>query len=183
MELYDKIIRIVDANFIFCLFPLILTLILIALVFKNRFKTKQALNLIRWSIVIYTAVSILHFIIGITLFPDEFAFINRATGLYWVIYWLMFFSSTMLPFTLLIRKLATKPWYILFIAVFMKLGVYFERFVIIVTRLHRDYLPDNWNLGFLSFPMFAFIVISLQGFVLAILLLLFFELKERKRTI
>ncbi len=181
MELYNKIINIVDENVILCLFPLILTLIIIELVFRNKFKTKQVLNLIRWGVVVYTIISILYFIIGITFFSDEFAFINRATGPYWIIYWLMFFSSTILPFTLLIRKLGTKPWYILFIAVFMKLGVYFERFVIIVTSIHRDYLPDNWNLGFLNFPAFAFLSIFLQGFILAILLLSIFQLIEQKK--
>ena len=183
MELYNKIINIVDVNIIFCLFPLILTLIVIELVFRNKFKTKQVLNLIRWIIIVYTIITLLHFLVGITLFSDEFDFINRATGPYKLIYWLVLFSSTILPFTLLIKRLATKMLYVLFIGVFMKLGFYFERFVIIIISFHRDYVPDNWSFKMFNFPMGTFLMAFLQGFIFAILLVFFFELKERKRNI
>ncbi|MFD2562259.1 hypothetical protein [Aquimarina rubra] len=141
------------------------------------------MNFIRWSIIVYTVVSIVHFIIGIVFFPNEFAFINRAVGSYWAMYWVMLFSSSILPFTLLIRKLESKPLYILLVAVCMKLGVYLERFVIIVTSFHRDYLPNNWSSGFINFPTYGILLFFTQGFILAILLLGFFEFIHRKNNI
>ncbi|WP_378174297.1 hypothetical protein [Aquimarina sp. SS2-1] len=141
------------------------------------------MNFIRWSIVLYTIVSILHFIIAITFLPNEFAFINRAVGPYWAIYWIMLFSSSILPFTLLIKKIGSKPWYILLVAVCLKLGVYFERFVIILSGFHRDYLPNNCSSDFLNFPTYGIFLFFIQGFILGILLLIFFELIHRKNNI
>ena len=104
MELYKRIIEIIDANLIFCLIPIILTLILVELFFKNRFETKKTLNLICWTIIIYTIITWTFYLIGMALNPEEYAFINRATGPYAITYWLMFLSALILPFTLLIKN-------------------------------------------------------------------------------
>lgn len=183
METYNNIIKIIDVNIIFCLIPLLVTLILVGLIFKNRFQTKRVLNLIRWFIISYSAMNLIYFLIGMIMIPEKFAFFNRATGPYWWAYWFMLLSSSVLPFTLLYKRLALKPLYLLFVAFFMKIGMYFERFVIIVTSFHRDYLPpynDDYATSF-DFPM-ALMILTLQGFILAILLLGIFELIERKTT-
>lgn len=182
MEIYDRIIKIIDANIIFCLIPLLFTLILIELFYKNRFQTKQVLNLIRWFIISYTIVTLIYFLIGIIMFPDEFAFFNRATGPYWWAYWLMLLSASILPFTLFYKKWALKPLYLVFIALSMKIGWYFERFVLMVTSFHRDYLPNEDNAASFDFPMVG-MVLTLQGLILAILLLGIFELIERKQNL
>jgi len=119
-------VRSVDVNFIHCLVPLLLTLILIRLIFKNRFATNKVLNFIKWVKLSYTIITFIFYIIGLILYPDEYAFINRATGSYWLFYWLMLFSARILPFTLLIDKLGTSYWYVLLISVLMKIGMYFE---------------------------------------------------------
>ena len=92
----------------------------------------------------------------------------------------MFICAIVLPFTLLIKKLASKYLYVLLVAILIKSGAYFERFVIIVTSIHRDYLPpteekSNW----MPFIGYILLVIFLQGFILAILLLGIVELIER----
>ena len=184
MDLYKQIIEIVDANIIFCLLPCILTLMLIRLLFKNRFKTDKALNIIRWFIIGYYLVTTTHYIFGMIFSPEEYAFINRATGPYWWAYWFMFICAIVLPFTLLIKKLASKYLYVLLVAVLIKSGAYFERFVIIVTSIHRDYLPptdetSNW----IPTITYIFLVIFLQGFILAVLLLGIVELIERIKTL
>ena len=183
MELYNEIIRIIDVNIIFSLVPLLFVIILIEVFFKNRFKTKQVLNLVRWIIVSYTIVTMIQFLIRIIVFRDEYAFLNRATGPYWWAYWLMFISAAILPFTLLYKKLFSKAFYLLFIAIFMKIGMYFERFVIIVTSFHRDYAPDNERLNLSQYLIIGFLMLILQGFILAIILLGIFELIERKKTV
>lgn len=180
MEIYDTIIKIIDINFTYCLIPLLLTIILIEGIFKNRFQTKQVLNLIRWFIISYTVMALIHFLIGIMLFPDKFEFFNRATGPYKITYWLMLLSAVLLPFTLFYKKLGLKPIYLLFIAVFMKMGWYFERFVILVASYHSSYLPDNGNHDWFTSPMTGILMLILQGFILAILLLGIFELIKRK---
>ena len=182
MELYDKIIRIVDVNIVYCLIPMILTLLLAELFFKHKFPTKNALNLIRWFILLYTAVTLTHFLIGITLNPENFAFTERATGPYKAAYWLMFVSAAILPFTLLIKRMASKFWYVLLIAFCMKIGVYFEQFVIITTSLHRDYLPGNVIPKLPHFPGFGISALILQGIVLAVLVLALLKLLERRKV-
>lgn len=182
MELYNRIIEIVDANLIYCMIPIILTLLLVELIFKNRFETKKALNLIRWAIIFYAIITWTVTLIGMALYPEESAFINRATGLYKIAYWIMFLSALILPFTLLIKKLASKFWYVLLVAFCMKIGVYFERFVIITTSFHRDYLTENGNAGFTELISFGIGMLILQGIIIAMLILGIFEITKRKKT-
>ena len=183
MELYKRIIEIIDANLIFCLIPIILTLILVELFFKNRFETKKTLNLICWTIIIYTIITWIFYLIGMALNPEEYAFINRATGPYAITYWLMFLSALILPFTLLIKKLASKFWYVLLVAFAMKIGMYFERFVIITTSFHRDYQTENGNTELIDSLSFGIGMIFLQGIIITILTLGVFELIKRKKTL
>lgn len=178
MEVYKRIIEIIDANLIYCFPPLILCLLLIKLLFKNEFKTKEALNIVRWLIISYTLVNTTYFIIGMVIAPEQFAFTNRATGPYWFAFWLMLFSSTFLPFTLLIKKLASKFFYVFLVSLLIKIGVYFERFVILVTSMHRDYAPQGAN-SYLPEYAIYFAVVAVQGLVLSILLLAIVELAER----
>ena len=192
MELYKRIIEIVDANLINCLIPIILTLILVELIFKNRFETKKVLNLIRWTIISYTIITWTFYLIRMATTDnlDEYAFLNRATGPYAWAYWIMFLSALILPLTLFFKKLASNFWYVLLVVFGMKSGMYFERFVIIVTSFHRDYLPGNGNAELENgntqlIDLFAFGIgmIFLQGLIITILTLGIFEILKRKKTV
>ncbi|WP_394758540.1 hypothetical protein [Flavobacterium sp.] len=183
MEKFDEILKIIDLNLITSLVPLLFAIILIESIFKNRFKTKQVLNLVRWIIISYTIVSIIHYLIRIIVFSEESAFLNRATGPYWWAYWLMFISATILPLTLFYKKLMAKAFYLLFIAIFINIGMYFERFVIIVTSFHRDYSTDNELFDLSVYLIIGYLMLILQGFILAIILLGIFELIERRKQI
>jgi hypothetical protein len=183
MELYKRIIEIVDANLIYCLIPIILALIFVDLVFKNRFETKKVLNLIRWIIIVYTIITGTITILGITFYPEDSAFVNRATGPYKMAYWIMLFSALILPFSLLVKRLGTKFWYVLFVAFCMKIGGYFERFVIITTSFHRDPLPENGNSEYTDLILFGVGLVSLQGIIIAILTLGIFEMIKNKKTV
>ena len=182
MELYKRIIEIIDANLIHCLIPIILILMLVELIFKNRFETKKTLNLIRWIIIIYTIVTFTFYLIGIAMNPDEHAFINRATGPYAWVYWIMFFGALILPLTLFIKKLASKFWYVLLVAFGMKSGIYFERFVIITTSFHRDYQTENGNAGLMESISYGIGVFFIQGIIIVMLTLGIFEIIKRKKT-
>ncbi|GAA0728418.1 hypothetical protein GCM10009430_37550 [Aquimarina litoralis] len=180
MELYDLIIKIIDVNLIQCLIPIILTLFLVKVFFKNRFETKKALNLIRWLIIIYTFITWTISLVTIIINPEEATFINRAVGPYAIIYWIMFIAALILPFTLMIKKMAIKFWYVMFIAFCMKVGIYFERFIIITTSYHRDYLTENGNIEFIYPFLLGISILFVQGVIIAILILGIFQILKRK---
>ncbi len=149
--------------------------------FKNRFETKKTLYLIRWTILIYTIVTFIFYFIEIAMHPEEYAFINRATGPYAFAYWIMLLSASILPLTLFNKKLASKFWYVLLVAFAMKSGMYFERFVIIVTSFHRDYLPGNSNTELIDVFFFGIGMLFLQGVLIAIFTLGIFEIIKKQK--
>lgn len=150
--------------------------------FKNRFETRKALRLICWIIIIYTIVTFIFYFIGMAINPEEYAFINRATGPYAWAYWLMLLSALILPLTLRIKKLASKFWYVLLVAFVMKSGMYFERFVLMVTSFHRDYLPNNGNTESINLFAFGIGMTFLQGVIITILTLGIFQLIKKKKS-
>ncbi|WP_179353526.1 hypothetical protein [Winogradskyella vidalii] len=182
MELYKRIIELIDANLIHCLIPIILTLIFMELIFKNRFETKKVLNLIRWTIIIYTIVTFTFYLIEMAMNPDEHAFINRANGPYAIAYWIMFFGALILPLTLFIKNLASKFWYVLFVAFGMKSGMYLERFVILTTSFHRDYQTENGNLRLIESVTYGIGIFFIQGIIIAMLTLGIFEIIKRNKN-
>ena len=181
MNLYKRMIEIIDANLIHCLIPIILTLIVIELLFKRRFETKKVLNLICWLIILYSVITWTYSLIGMIFYPEEFAFIERATGPYSWAYWTMFLSALILPFTLFIKKLSSNFYYVLFVAIFMKIGFYFERFVIIVTNYHRDYGTQKKNVEFTDSFSFGILMIFIQGIIIALTSLAIFEIIKKKK--
>ena len=76
---------------------------------------------------------------------ERYVFINRATGPYWWAYWAMVTCNVLVPQIFWFKRLRTSlPW--MFVAsLLINIGMWFERFVIIVTSLHRDYLPSSWG--------------------------------------
>ena len=181
MNLYKRIIEIIDANLMYCLIPIILTLIVIELLYKRRFKTKKILNLICWLIILYSIITWTYSLTGMLFYPDEFEFIQRATGPYSWAYWTMFLSALILPFTLRIKKISSNFYYVLFVAIFMKIGFYFERFVIIVTTFHQDYQTENENAKFTDSLSFGILIIFIQGIIIAMISLGIFEIIKKKR--
>lgn len=161
--------------------PIILTLMCVELVFKNQFETRKTLNIIRWIIIIYSLVTFTVYIAGMWMNREEYAFVNRATGPYAWAYWIMLLATLLFPLSLFFKKLASRFWYVLIVAFGIKIGLFFERFVIITTSLHRDYLPGSDNSDFTGLPTFGVEIFFLQGLILAILSLGIFELVKRKK--
>ena len=76
---------------------------------------------------------------------EGFAFVNRAFGPYWWGYWIMVSCNVLSPQIFWFKK-ARKNLYIVFIiSIFVNIGMWFERFVIVVTSLNRDFLPSSWH--------------------------------------
>lgn len=75
---------------------------------------------------------------------EQYAFLNRASGPYWWAYWSMMFCNLVSPQVFWFKWARTTPWFIFIMSIVVNVGMWFERFVIIVTSLHRDYLPSSW---------------------------------------
>lgn len=76
---------------------------------------------------------------------ERFTFINRAFGPYWWAYWTMVSCNVLSPQFFWFKKFRTSPVLMFIISIFINIGMWFERFVIIASSLHRDYLPASWG--------------------------------------
>jgi molybdopterin-containing oxidoreductase family membrane subunit len=71
---------------------------------------------------------------------------NRMFGPMGWAYWLLILTNLAIPLTTLwSRRLRISPGYLFFLSFVVNIGMWFERFVIVVTSLYRDYLPSNWG--------------------------------------
>lgn len=77
---------------------------------------------------------------------EQYAFLNRATGPYWWAYTLMMTCNVVSPQVMWFKKIRTSILVSFIISIVVNVGMWFERFVIIVTSLHRDYLPSSWTM-------------------------------------
>lgn len=77
---------------------------------------------------------------------ERFAFYNRALGPYWWAYWIMMTCNVISPQLLWFKKLRRNVIFTFVLSIFINIGMWFERFVIVVTSLHRDYLPSSWSM-------------------------------------
>ncbi|MBA3899300.1 MAG: polysulfide reductase NrfD [Bacteroidetes bacterium] len=77
---------------------------------------------------------------------EQYAFLNRATGPYWWAYWAMMTCNVITPQLFWFKKIRTSIIATFIISIFVNIGMWFERFVIIVTSIHRDYLPSSWSM-------------------------------------
>ena len=76
---------------------------------------------------------------------ESFTFINRAFGPYWWAYWTMITCNVVIPQFFWFKKVRRQhPDHVCDLAL-VNIGMWFERFVIIVTSLHRDFLPSSWG--------------------------------------
>ncbi len=76
---------------------------------------------------------------------ERFVFLNRALGPYAWAYWTMVSCNVLAPQLFWFRFFRRTPWLMLPIVLLVNVGMWFERFVIVVTSLHRDYLPSSWD--------------------------------------
>jgi molybdopterin-containing oxidoreductase family membrane subunit len=77
---------------------------------------------------------------------ESYAFLNRATGKYWWSYAIMMTANVVTPQLFWFKKIRTSLIATFILAIVVNIGMWFERFVIIVTSIHRDYLPSSWSM-------------------------------------
>ncbi len=76
---------------------------------------------------------------------EQFVFINRAFGPYAWAYWIMVSCNVIIPQLFWFKKIRRTIPIMLVIVILVNVGMWFERFVITVTSLHRDFLPSSWG--------------------------------------
>ncbi len=76
---------------------------------------------------------------------ESFAFTNRAFGPYAWAYWTMWSCNVIFPQFYWSRKIRRNLFASMVIGVLVNVGMWFERFVITVTSLNRDFLPSSWG--------------------------------------
>ena len=76
---------------------------------------------------------------------ESYAFINRFSGPYSLAYWTMMTCNVISPQLFWIKKIRRSLIATFILSIVVNIGMWFERYVIIVTSLHRDYLPSSWG--------------------------------------
>jgi len=76
---------------------------------------------------------------------ERFVFMNRALGPYAWAYWTMVFCNVAAPQLLWFKKIRRSALLMYPVVILINVGMWFERFVIVVSSLHRDYLPSSWD--------------------------------------
>lgn len=77
--------------------------------------------------------------------PEQWAFYNRVFGPYYWSYVGMMTCNVLSPQIFWIRKFRRNIFITFVLSIFINIGMWFERFVIIATTLARDYLPSSWS--------------------------------------
>ena len=77
---------------------------------------------------------------------EEFMILNRIGGPYKIHWWLLLLCNVLAPQAVWIKAVRQRPWVIFLVAMFVNVGMWLERFVIVVTSLHRDFLPSSWGM-------------------------------------
>ncbi len=101
---------------------------------------------------------------------ESYAFANRASGPYWWAYWSMMFCNLVSPQVFWFRKLRRNIYVTFFMSILINIGMWFERFVIIVTSTHRDFIPSSWTMYYPTIVE-IFIYLGTIGFFMTLFLI------------
>lgn len=138
---------------IFSGFAMVLTLVVImrGLYNMNDFITDSHIDavcrvLIFISLIMGTAYITEIFVAWYSGNPYEIYmfFKNRLTGEYAVQFWIMFISNAIVPQLFWLKKMRRSMLVVFVVSIIINIGMWFERYNIIVTSLSRDYLPSSW---------------------------------------
>ena len=141
------------AGAIFSGFALVLTLMIIArhlynlkdLITVYHIETMNKFILATGSIVGYAYIMEFFIAWYSGNIYEKFAFVNRAFGPYAWAYWIMFSCNVFVPQLFWIKKIRRNIAITFGVSILVNIGMWFERFVITVTSLHRAYLPSSWG--------------------------------------
>jgi molybdopterin-containing oxidoreductase family membrane subunit len=105
---------------------------------------------------------------------EQFMVMNRISGPYWYMYWTLIFCNGLTPQLLWFRKVRRNLVFLFVISLVVNVGMWLERFVIVVTSLHRDFLPSSWGMYFPTFWDIILYIGTIGQFILLFFLFLRF---------
>ncbi len=141
------------AGAIFSGFAMVMTLMIVAakafrleqIVTRRHFDNMAKIMLLTGSMVGY-AYGMEFFIAWYGANPYEhFVFVNRAFGPYAWAYWTMISCNVLSPQIFWFKRARQSLAVCFVISIFVNIGMWFERFVIVASSLHRDFLPSSWG--------------------------------------
>jgi Ni/Fe-hydrogenase subunit HybB-like protein len=77
---------------------------------------------------------------------ERYMFVNRATGPYAWAYVALIIVNIVIPQALWSRRVRSSAVALFLLSINVNIGMWLERFVIVVTSLHRDFLPSSWGM-------------------------------------
>ena len=101
---------------------------------------------------------------------EQYVFLNRAAGPYWWSYWTMVSCNVLVPQVFWFKRIRRSIKVMFVVSLLVNVGMWFERYVIVVTSLHRDFLPVNWGIFDMSFFDFGALIGSFGMFLTLFLL-------------
>lgn len=141
------------AGAIFSGFAMVLTLMIVArkvfglqnIITVNHLEKMNLIILLTGSMVGFAYITEF-FIAWYSGVPyEQYAFSNRAFGPYAWAYWIMMSCNLLFPQFFWFKRLRRSIPFMFVISILVNIGMWFERFVIVVISLHRDYLPSAWD--------------------------------------
>ena len=141
------------AGAVFSGFAMVVTLMVMARKFLGLENLITLHHLENMNKIILATGSIVGYAYGVEFFTawysgnpyEKFVFLNRAFGPYSWAYWTMVSCNVIFPQLFWFKKVRTSVPMMFVISIFVNIGMWFERFVIVVTSLHRDYIPSSWT--------------------------------------
>ena len=95
---------------------------------------------------------------------DQYMILNRMRGPYAPIYWIVILFNVVLPQSLWFKRIRLSVGTLFVLSIVVNIGMWLERFMIIVTSLHRDFLPSSWDMFYPTFWDWAILIGSLGAF-------------------
>ena len=104
--------------------------------------------------------------------PDRTSFFQRAFGPYWISTWIMISCNALFPQLLWFKRLRTNVPFLFVLSLLINIGMWFERYVIIISGLSREYNPATWGHYTPNWVELSVLVGSFSFFILLFLLFL-----------
>ena len=105
---------------------------------------------------------------------ERYLIINRMFGPYGYMYWLLILFNILIPQLLWVRRVHANVPLLFMIALSINIGMWLERYVIVVVSLHRDYMPSAWGMYSGTIVDYAVLAGSLGLFVCLLFLFIRF---------
>jgi hypothetical protein len=101
---------------------------------------------------------------------EGFMMLNRLTGPYAPFYWALITCNVVIPQVLWFRRVRTSVAALFALSLIVNTGMWLERFIIIVTSLHRDFMPSAWGMFRPTFWDYSTFIGTLGLFVMLLFL-------------